>query len=123
RSSDLARPQAHLRQVLSRGAAALAEHGRLRPRTLDRAPRRGRPPRPHRVRKRARQGHDVPDPPEDGREAGALGRETARRGRGGRLMAAAGTRDREKILIVEDDASILKGLKMNLELEGYAVLG
>jgi two-component system, OmpR family, alkaline phosphatase synthesis response regulator PhoP len=32
-------------------------------------------------------------------------------------------RDRETILIVEDDASILKGLKMNLELEGYAVIG
>ena len=31
-------------------------------------------------------------------------------------------RERERILIVEDDASILKGLKMNLELEGYAVL-
>ena len=30
---------------------------------------------------------------------------------------------REVILVVEDDASILKGLKMNLELEGYSVIG
>jgi DNA-binding response OmpR family regulator len=30
--------------------------------------------------------------------------------------------DRERILIVEDDTSILKGLKMNLEVEGYDVL-
>lgn len=30
--------------------------------------------------------------------------------------------ERETILIVEDDASILRGLKMNLELEGYSVL-
>lgn len=30
--------------------------------------------------------------------------------------------DRETILVVEDDASILKGIKMNLELEGYSVL-
>lgn len=29
---------------------------------------------------------------------------------------------RETILVVEDDASILKGLKMNLELDGYSVL-
>ena len=32
------------------------------------------------------------------------------------------TSQRETILIVEDDASILKGLKMNLELEGYRVI-
>ena len=32
------------------------------------------------------------------------------------------TRERETILVVEDDTSILMGLKMNLELEGYAVL-
>ncbi len=31
-------------------------------------------------------------------------------------------RDRERILVVEDDTSILKGLKMNLEVEGYDVL-
>ena len=31
-------------------------------------------------------------------------------------------RDRERILVIEDDASILKGLKMNLEIEGYDVL-
>ncbi len=31
-------------------------------------------------------------------------------------------RDRETILIVEDDPSILRGLKMNLETEGYTVL-
>ena len=31
-------------------------------------------------------------------------------------------RDRATILVVEDDASILKGLKMNLEVEGYEVL-
>ena len=30
--------------------------------------------------------------------------------------------ERETILIVEDDTSILRGLKMNLELEGYSVL-
>lgn len=30
--------------------------------------------------------------------------------------------DRETILVVEDDASILRGLKMNLEVEGYSVL-
>lgn len=29
---------------------------------------------------------------------------------------------RETILVVEDDTSILRGLKMNLELEGYSVL-
>lgn len=34
----------------------------------------------------------------------------------------ASAREREKILVVEDDASILKGLKMNLELEGYSVI-
>ena len=31
-------------------------------------------------------------------------------------------RDRETILVVEDDPSISKGLKMNLEVEGYNVL-
>jgi two-component system alkaline phosphatase synthesis response regulator PhoP len=30
--------------------------------------------------------------------------------------------DRETILLVEDDVSITKGLKMNLEVEGYSVL-
>lgn len=32
------------------------------------------------------------------------------------------TRDREMILVVEDDPSILTGLRMNLEVEGYAVI-
>lgn len=31
-------------------------------------------------------------------------------------------RDREKILVIEDDTSILKGLVMNLEVEGYDVV-
>ena len=31
-------------------------------------------------------------------------------------------RDREVILVIEDDSSIARGLKMNLEVEGYTVL-
>src|SRR5207253_10504810 len=102
-------------QVLARGAAALAQDGRHRPRALDGAAHhRGRASRPHRLRERAGQGQPLPHAGEE--RGGGAGQ---RSGEGARVNPA---RDREVILVIEDDSSISRGLKMNLEVEGYTVL-